>query len=106
MIDTIFLFWGLIPLTIGFGLIFRPKAVSKAQVKFRKRIERMEKRFFKAHRETGLSFVLLGVVLILTYFHPVWIYNMFVVARLLAGLFFPHLFQTEGVAQVVRTVWI
>ena len=106
MINTIVLLWGLIPLTIGFSFIFRPKRMLSAQVSFRKRVERFEKRLFKAHRATGLAFVLLGLVLILTWFHPVWIYNMFLLARVVAGLFFPQFFRSHGVAQIVPTLWI
>lgn len=105
MTNLFFLLWGLVPVTIGFGFIFRPRRMAKAQVRFRQRMERMEKRFFKANRATGLAFVLLGTIFLLTYFHPVWIYNMFVVARLLAGLFFPELFETT-VVEVVPTTWI
>jgi fatty acid desaturase len=106
MIDAMMLIWGLIPVTIGFGFIFRPRKMAKAQARFRKRIENFEKKLFKAHRATGLAILLLGVMMVLTWFHPVWIYNLFVVARVLAGLFFPQLFQPSHVAQIIPTVWI
>lgn len=106
MIDAVMLVWGLIPVTIGFSFIFRPKKMAKSQARFRRRIENFEKKLFKAHRATGLAFLLLGVVMVLTWFHPVWIYNVFVVVRLLAGLFFPQLFEPTEVATIIPTVWI
>lgn len=105
MINTIFLFWGMLPVAVGLGFIFRPRKMVRMQTRFRKRMERMEKRFYKAHRATGLGLVLAGLVLLLTYFHPVWIYNMFLVARVVIGLFFPHLFEPT-VVQAVRTVYL
>ena len=105
MVNTVILIWGLIPLTIGFCYIFRPRRIAKAQAAFRKRAERMEKKLLKAHRATGLALVLMGLVMVLSWFHPVWIYNLFLVARVIAGLFFPQLFQ-GNVAQIIPTVWI
>lgn len=105
MINTIFLVWGLIPVAMGIGFIFRPRRMLKAQTNFRKRMEKMEKKLFKAHRATGLGFVLVGLILLLTYFHPVWIYNMFLVARVVIGLLFPHLFEPT-IVQTVPTVYL
>lgn len=108
MANTLFFFWGLIPLTLGFGFIFRPKAVLKAHRAFEKRRGRLEKRLFRAHRATGLAFVLLGLVMFLSWFHPVWIYNLFVMARILVALFFPTAFQPDPsiIPTAGQTVWI
>lgn len=107
MVNTLFLFWGLIPVALGLGFIFRPRKMVRAQAKFRKRMEQLEKKLLKTHRTTGLALVLSGLVLILSYFHPVWIYNVFVVARLIAGLLFPGHFATPVPENaVIPTVWI
>lgn len=104
MIDALFLAWGLVPLTIGFGFIFSPKMVLKAHKKFEKRRQAMTKKFFKAHRATGLAFVLLGVVMLLTWLHPVWIYNLFILARIVTTLVSGGALQHQ--ASVIPTVWI
>ena len=105
MINTLFLTWGLIPILTGLGLIFRPRTVSRLQTQFRKKMEKMEKRLLKAHRATGLAFLILGSVLILSWFHPIWIYNAFLVVRIALGAFFPELFQ-KTVIGVSATTYI
>ena len=96
----------MIPLTLGVGFLVRPKKVLQAQTRFRKRMEKMEKRLFKAHRATGLAFILLGLIMLLSWFYPIWIFNLFAVARLLAGLFFPRLFQSNIIQTVTQITWI
>lgn len=49
--------------------------------------------FFRSHRTASLAFTLLGVVVLLTAFYPVWIFKMALVVRVLLGMAFPHLFQ-------------
>ena len=106
MINTLVLIWGLIPVTIGFGFVFRPKKMVRVQKNFRKRIESFEKKLFKAHRTSGLSFILAGTVLLMSYFYPVWIFNAFLVTRVVVGAFFPHLFETTIIAHTALTTWI
>lgn len=106
MLNSFVLMIGFIPLLTGLGLIFRPKQVAKAQVKFRKRMEKFEKRFFKAHRSAGLGFILGSLVFLMSYFHPVWIFNSFLVVRLVSGLFFPQLYQHTNAVKIVPTMWI
>lgn len=105
MTDLIFLLWGLIPVALGIGLIYKPRQVLKAQASFRKRMERLEKRFFKAHQATGLFFILIGLVMILSWFHPVWIYNAIVMARILSGDIFVQPVDTI-VVEMPPTLWI
>lgn len=101
MINTIFLLSSLIPLTIGLGYLFGPRKVLKIQTWFRKKQARFEKRLFKQHRMVGVGFTLIGLFVVYTYFQPVWIYDMFVVARYVVGLIFPEVF--EQVRQVSAT---
>ena len=106
MVDTLFLMSGFVPLLIGLGLIFRPKKMMRVQAKFRKRMEKFEKQLYKAHRATGLGFLLLAVIILLNYFHPIWIFNLFLVTRLVAGLFFPQFFLQPTTTYIIPTVWI
>lgn len=97
---------GLIPLILGYHYIFKPRKMARVQTRFRKRIEKLEKRLIKAHRVTGLSYVLVGTVLLLTFFHPAWIYNGFLITRLALGFFFPNFFAPLSNVQPVATQWI
>ncbi len=106
MTQALFFVWTLIPFSIGLGFLMRPKTMLKLQKKFRKRAESFEKRLFKAHRTTGLAFILVGLVFFLSAFYPVWIFNAFVVARLVTGFLFPHLFDPTIIRTVSTTVWI
>ena len=93
MISTFFLVMALIPMTAGLGYILAPRKMKKMQAWFRKRLEKVETRFYKSHRTVGLGFMALGSVMLFTYFQPVWIYNMFIAARIVMGVFFPEAFQ-------------
>ncbi|MBI3540783.1 MAG: hypothetical protein HY073_01370 [Deltaproteobacteria bacterium] len=108
MINTIILIWGFIPMAVGLGFFFRPKKMVAAQTRFRKKAEKFEKRLYKAHRSTGLGFILVSLVFLLSAFHPVWIYNCFVVGRIITGVFFPSLFHpTMTLVKVTTpTVWL
>ena len=101
MINTIFLFSGLFPLALGLGYFFKPSKILKMQTWFRKRLEKFEKRLCKRHRKVGVCFTLIGLFVIYTYFQPVWIYDMFVIARYVMGVIFPQAF--EQVRQVSAT---
>lgn len=106
MIDTIFLLSSLFPLAIGVGYFFKPRKILKIQALFRKRLERFEKRLYKQRRKVGLCFTLLGFFIVYTYFHPVWIYDMFVVARYIVGLVFPEVFEQVRQVSVTPMVCI
>ncbi len=93
MFNTIFLVSGLTPMVIGIGFLFRPRRMSRLQSRFRKRLERLERRLRRAHRVTGLAFLSVGFVMLLTYFYPVWVFNLFVVVRMVMGVFFPEMFE-------------
>ena len=99
------LFLGLIPLTLGVGFLFHPRKVIQAQTRFRKRMEKFEKKLYKNYRATGLAFVLLAVIFLLTTFYPVWIFNLFLTTRIVVGLIFPHLF-TPVIVQATSLVYI
>lgn len=106
MLNTFIFLWGLIPITLGMGFLFRPKKVARAQTRFRKRMEKMERRLFKAHRATGLAFILLGQILLLSWYYPVWIYHAFLLCRIVVGFLFPHLFPPQGIQAVAQVTWI
>lgn len=93
MINTIFLMSGLFPLAIGVGYFFKPRKILKVQTWFRKKQEKFEKRLYKQHRKVGVCFALLGLFIVYTYFQPIWIYDMFVVARYFVDLLFPEVFE-------------
>lgn len=103
--DTVFLFWGLAPLLMGIGFIFRPNFMVRLEGAYSRRMKMIQGKFFKAHRATGLFFVLVGAVLLLSYFYPVWIYDCFLIARVIAGAVLPQLFEpaaTQGL-QLIPT---
>ncbi len=107
MINLICLLVGVGALIVGFGYIRKPRKMARVQAKVRKKIEKLEKKMIKSHRITGLSYVLAGTVFLLTVFHPVWIFNLFVVARLISGFLFPSFFVPASTVQViVPTLWI
>lgn len=106
MINTIFLMSSLIPLAIGAAFFFRPRKVLKIQAKFRKRLEKAEKRLHKEHRKVGLCFGVMGAFIIYTYFQPIWIYSAFYVARVMMGLFFPEMFEPVQQVEALPTVFI
>jgi len=91
-------------MSLGLGYVLAPRKMKKTQAWFRKKLEKIEVRCYKSHRTVGLGFLALGSVMIFTYFQPVWIYNMFVAARMVMGVFFPETFnefqQVEAVPMV------
>lgn len=93
MISTLFLVMALVPMAVGLGYILAPRKMKKLQAWFRKRLEKIEVRFYKSHRKVGLGFMALGSLLLFTYFQPIWIYNLFVATRIVMGVFFPEAFQ-------------
>ncbi|MBI2081990.1 MAG: hypothetical protein HYT76_00325 [Deltaproteobacteria bacterium] len=101
--------WGLLPLTWGMGLIFHPRWTLKLQKKYAKLPKRLQKKISKAHRASGLFLFLVGFVILLTYFYPVWIYNFFLVTRVLYLMVFPEKgalpVQTEF-SEIIPTYWI
>lgn len=101
--------WGLLPLMLGIGFIFRPRLMMKLGNGYSKRLKRLQKKLFKAHRATGLFLFLVGFVILLTYFYPVWIYNFFLVTRVLYLMVFPVKgslpVQTEF-SEIIPTYWI
>ncbi|HSA60417.1 MAG TPA: hypothetical protein VLJ37_12125 [bacterium] len=106
MISTLFLVIALFPVMIGLGYILTPRKMKKIQAWFRKRLEKVEVRFYKAHRKVGLGFLGLGCLMLFTYFQPIWIYNMFVAARIVMGVFFPEAFQEFQPVQAIPMVCI
>jgi len=69
-------------------------------------MERLEKKLFKAHRATGLAFLFLGTLFLLTAFYPVWIFKVSLVIRVILGALFPQLFQAHRVVSAVPVAWI
>jgi hypothetical protein len=101
MINTIFFGMALFPILLGLAFILKPRKMKKIQAWFRKKLERFEMAVFKAHKKVGVCFVLVGVVMVYTYFQPVWIYNMFLIARVVMGMVFPEMM--DQVQQVEAT---
>ncbi len=101
MINTLFLLFALGPIVLGLGFILKPRKMKKIQAWFRKKMERFEMKLFKAHKKVGTCFVLMGFLMVYTYFQPIWIYHMFLVARIVMGVLFPGAF--EQVQQVEAT---
>jgi len=97
MINTIFLLSSLVPFAVGMGYILKPKKMKKLQAWFRKKIEKFETHVYKRHRVVGLGFVAMGLMMVYTYFQPIWVYNMFVISRVVMGVFFPEMFQVQQV---------
>jgi hypothetical protein len=93
MINTLFFVFAIFPIAVGMGFILKPRKMKRIQAWFRKRMERFENSLFKAHKKVGLVFVLMGMLMVYTYFQPVWVYNMFVAARLVMGVLFPDMMQ-------------
>ena len=107
MFDLIFLTWGLIPVGMGLGFIFTPRLIASLEKAYTRRARAFQRRLLKAHRTTGLFLLLVGVVVLTSYFDPTWIYNTFLVARLAMGVFFPQFFQvTTQTAVSIPTYWI
>lgn len=106
IINTIFLLSAFVPLTFGLGYLFRPKKVKKFQAGVRKRLEKVENRLYKRHRFFGLCFTTMGLMIVYTYFQPIWIYNMFVIARVVMGVLFPEAFQDVQQVQATPMVCI
>lgn len=90
---------------MGLGFVFRPRMMMWLNKAYLARVKRLEKRLFKAHRATGLLMINVGLVILLTYFYPVWIYNCFLITRVVAGVFFPSLFEPAR-SVVIPTYWI
>lgn len=93
MINTIFFLFALFPVVLGLGFILKPRKIKRIQAWFRKKMERCEMRLFKAHKRVGALFMLFGFLMVYTYFQPIWIYNMFVIGRIVMGVLFPDAFQ-------------
>lgn len=106
IINTIFLLSAFVPLILGLGYLFRPKKMKKLQAWFRKKIEKMDTRVYKHRRAMGFGMVSLGLMMIYTYFQPIWIYNMFVIARVVMGVLFPEAFQDVQQVQATPMVCI
>ena len=104
--DAIILTWGLLPMMLGLGFIFRPRSIAKLERAYAKRAVQLQKRAFKAHRATGLALLLASTVMLLSWFYPVWIFNCFLITRYVAGFIFPAHFETLQTAQVIPTTWI
>ena len=104
--DTLVLTWGLLPLIMGLGFVFHPAFMSKLAAAYTRQAKRIQGRFLKAHRATGLSFILVGVVLISSYFQPIWIYHCFLIARVVTGALFPQMFVPNSTTPVVPIHWI
>ena len=91
MINTVFFIVALTPIVVGLGFLLKPRKMKKLQAWFRKRMEKFEVLLFKSHKKVGVAFVLMGMVMVYTYFQPIWVYNMFVAARVVMGVFFPEM---------------
>lgn len=101
MINTLFFGIALFPILLGLGFILKPRKMKKIQAWFRKKLERFELFIFKSHKKVGVGFVLMGLLMVYTYFQPVWIYNMFMIARVVMGVVFPDMM--DQVQQVEAT---
>jgi hypothetical protein len=106
MIHTLFLGLALAPMVIGLGYILKPRMMKKVQAWFRKRMEKVEVRFYKSHRAVGLGFMAMGSLMLFTYFQPIWVYNLFVAARIVMGVFFPEAFQDFQPVEAIPMVCI
>jgi len=95
MFNTLFFIVALTPIIVGLGFILRPKKMKKLQAWSRKKLEKFENRLLKSHKKVGFAFVFLGLAMVYTYFHPVWVYNMFVAARVVIGVFFPEMMPAD-----------
>ena len=93
---------------LGFGFLFRPRQMARLHRAYAARIRRLQGRFVKAHRATGLLFLNASAVILLTWFYPVWIFNCFLIARVVAGAVFPsHFAPLHNVTlPIVPTYWI
>ena len=62
----------------------------------------------KSHRTKGLFLTLIGTVVLLSWFHPVWIFNLFLVTRIIAGGLFPQFFQPPftTASPIIPTVYL
>lgn len=108
MLNFLFLIWGLVPVGVGVGFLVRPRKMVQAQTRFRKKMEKLEKKLYKSHRSTGLFFVLLGVIFLVVALCPDWVSNAFVALRIFLGLVAPQLFQhtVETAISIKPTYWI
>lgn len=106
MFNTIFLFGGIFPLVTGVAYLFKPRKMLKIQTWLRKRQERLEKRLYKRHRVVGVCLTLLGLFVVCTCFQPVWIYDMFMIARYFVELMFPQVFEQMQQVSVTPMVCI
>lgn len=95
MINTLFFIVALTPIFIGLGFILKPKKMKKMQAWLRKKVEKVENRLLKSHKKVGFAFVFLGMVMVYTYFQPIWVYNMFIAARVVMGVFFPTMMPAD-----------
>lgn len=106
MVSAFLCAWGIIPIWIGFRFYFTPQKVKRAQVRFRRRIERLERRLYRAHRATGLVFMMIGTLVLVAYFQPVTVYYFFYYSHQLLTALFPQWMQpTQVVQQVSQTLW-
>ena len=93
---------------LGLGFLFRPRLMARWHRAYSSRVLKIQKRFIKAHRATGLFFVNVGLVMLLSYFYPVWIYHSFLFARIVVGTLFPSMFAPTQTVTLpfIPTVWI
>jgi uncharacterized protein YjeT (DUF2065 family) len=95
MFNTLFFVVAISPIVVGLGYILKPKKMKKVQAWFRKKAEKFENRLLKSHKKVGFAFVALGMVMVYTYFQPIWVYNMVVAARVVIGVFFPEMMPAD-----------
>lgn len=106
MADLFLLTWGLTPLLLGIGFIFRPRLMASLEKVYATRARSVQKRLFKAHRATGLFLVLTGMILLLSFFDPAWFYRFCYMAGYMAGMMFPGLFVSGPTPPSIPTYWI
>ena len=106
MVSALFLTWGLVPLLMGIGFIFTPRLMARLERAYDRRARRFQKRLFKARRTTGLSLVLVGMILLFSFMDPGWFYRLCYMAGFMAGTLFPGLFISTPPPPAVPTFWI
>ena len=107
MIKIFCLIVGLVPIIFGYYYLFKPRKMARLQTKFRKRLEKAEKRLIRAHRVTGLAYVLAGTLIIMFFVHPLFFYNIGFVYGFLSQYIFPGwLTMSSAAKSIVPTVWL
>ncbi len=104
--NTLILTWGLLPMFLGIGFVFKPELIARLEKAYAKQARRFQTRFFKAHRATGLGLILASVVILLSWFYPVWIFNCFLIARVVVGALFPSHFPPLQGTPIIPTHFI